>query len=1091
MAAAFRCAIKGCRLNGFSILLLTLACTVFVSSIPDSHAGTYNRPLRLSFASDKHPSIGVEVTTKLSDPAWQFGSSVSAGLDGEVYVIAEYRGNLVATGDFVYADSEFVNGIAYFDGESWNALGSGVVGEIYAMYVLDDVLYVGGEFTEIGGLVASNLAAWDGDTWSVDHGMVDGPVYDVGTNVGKLAIVGDFTEIDGISCNNFGCLDETWSDFGFTGAWDVEAIYEDVLIVGEEPDTEIYYTLFLGGDGLATLDETGEWTEFEVNGYINDIEGYRGFTVAGGLMDLVDGAPCDNVVAWDGSNWVEFGPSDYEILDVCRVGEKLYAAGRPIWDREELDVASRFRVQVKAPESWEPARTTPVPNGPVNTMTAINDSLVVGGLFDGFYTAGGDMISGIYTPNLAHYYENFWVEFGIGSTPLGFDNKIEGSLVMDDKILFYGNFMSVNGDVAGGAVFFDGVNWTTIDHGPVDPQTFDPDLYFLHHYDITTEPLEPDFVDTMMDIRANIHDNRGLLQAVMYHDALYVAGDFYYTNSDNLRDNFRAAQNRMSIASLSGSSWFLPNTSLFPRISDMAVYDDLLVFVSREALGVASYNSENGVLNRNIYPVTFVMTHIYNHNDVLFVSTDEGIFRLDSTWVPLGDGRMANARFFSVGDELWASPDGGDDGLYVLQGDTWERIHDVDGSVLNIANYNGDTFIAGDFDAFDGQETQGLVYLHDEQVTLPDAGITMRDGTTGRVTTLGNFFGNLLVGGLFDLVGSTESPNLARWNSDLEPPVLTVGIHQNPYSTNYIDVYVMGDDSPLLPTDMSFQIEGEDVFIQPMDAEGNVWRAEYVLSSDNSDYEVAVSAVDYSWIPSTTEIPFAAKSLTRTTGGSVKSADGALTVNVAAEVLDHDTMFMVTSGTSRLLEGDVVKLGKQAAARSIERSYTVSPGGQLAQAVEVVFSLNGIADPMAADARGWNISRPDGTRMDAYYDPATNTVRTFTSELGSFQLSYDGQLPVALYDNAFLSVSAAHPNPFNPMTRIDFEIKAKGHVNADVFDLKGRRVFTLLDAEVLPGTHQLVWTGKTASGQNASSGIYMVRINAADQQVVRKITLLK
>ncbi len=85
-----------------------------------------------------------------------------------------------------------------------------------------------------------------------------------------------------------------------------------------------------------------------------------------------------------------------------------------------------------------------------------------------------------------------------------------------------------------------------------------------------------------------------------------------------------------------------------------------------------------------------------------------------------------------------------------------------------------------------------------------------------------------------------------------------------------------------------------------------------------------------------------------------------------------------------------------------------------------------------------------------------------------------------------------YPNPFNPSTTISLQIN--GHP-ADyllaVYDIKGRRVATLIDGRLEPGQRQLVWNGLDDSGRAVSSGIYFYRLSGAGITQTRKMILCK
>ena len=83
------------------------------------------------------------------------------------------------------------------------------------------------------------------------------------------------------------------------------------------------------------------------------------------------------------------------------------------------------------------------------------------------------------------------------------------------------------------------------------------------------------------------------------------------------------------------------------------------------------------------------------------------------------------------------------------------------------------------------------------------------------------------------------------------------------------------------------------------------------------------------------------------------------------------------------------------------------------------------------------------------------------------------------------------PNPFNPETRIAFNLTAPGDVTLEIYDVAGRTVATLLDRHMDAGAHVAHWDGRTSDGERAASGVYFYKLAAGDQNVSRKMVLLK
>jgi len=89
------------------------------------------------------------------------------------------------------------------------------------------------------------------------------------------------------------------------------------------------------------------------------------------------------------------------------------------------------------------------------------------------------------------------------------------------------------------------------------------------------------------------------------------------------------------------------------------------------------------------------------------------------------------------------------------------------------------------------------------------------------------------------------------------------------------------------------------------------------------------------------------------------------------------------------------------------------------------------------------------------------------------------------------SLSPAYPNPFNAVTSLRFQLPVTNQVNITVYDILGRKVYTLLNNVKDAGTHHIRWSGRDDSGRTVSSGIYLVRIEAGKFSQTRKVLLLK
>ena len=89
------------------------------------------------------------------------------------------------------------------------------------------------------------------------------------------------------------------------------------------------------------------------------------------------------------------------------------------------------------------------------------------------------------------------------------------------------------------------------------------------------------------------------------------------------------------------------------------------------------------------------------------------------------------------------------------------------------------------------------------------------------------------------------------------------------------------------------------------------------------------------------------------------------------------------------------------------------------------------------------------------------------------------------------SLSQNYPNPFNPTTTIHYGIIKSGHVTLRIYNTLGQLVRTLVDDYQSEGYHEAVWSGKSESGYEVSSGIYIYRMRAGDFVATRRMLFLK
>jgi flagellar hook assembly protein FlgD len=83
------------------------------------------------------------------------------------------------------------------------------------------------------------------------------------------------------------------------------------------------------------------------------------------------------------------------------------------------------------------------------------------------------------------------------------------------------------------------------------------------------------------------------------------------------------------------------------------------------------------------------------------------------------------------------------------------------------------------------------------------------------------------------------------------------------------------------------------------------------------------------------------------------------------------------------------------------------------------------------------------------------------------------------------------PNPFNPTTTIKFDVRAKGHVKLQIYNVAGQLIKTMVDEVMDAGSYSKEWTGVNNAGAKVASGVYFYRFEAENFTATKKMVLLR
>ena len=214
---------------------------------------------------------------------------------------------------------------------------------------------------------------------------------------------------------------------------------------------------------------------------------------------------------------------------------------------------------------------------------------------------------------------------------------------------------------------------------------------------------------------------------------------------------------------------------------------------------------------------------------------------------------------------------------------------------------------------------------------------------------------------------------------------------------------------------------------------------------------------------------------------------------------DGDSFWEITSATTAAdLTGDIISDHDAA------HAYGDAGGSELAIPWDVLYGLGAGQVPVGAQLSlvasiCWD-PEPDGVlggdsvpNNASASLPTLDTVWTFTVDDDGDGLpdSWGGTAVPPLAGT--LHLWPPHPNPFNPLTRISFDLPGvePSPVSLVVYNLRGERLAVLADGALPPGRHEVSWNGTSDDGRTLAAGTYVCRLKQGGRAETRTLTLVK
>lgn len=370
----------------------------------------------------------------------------------------------------------------------------------------------------------------------------------------------------------------------------------------------------------------------------------------------------------------------------------------------------------------------------------------------------------------------------------------------------------------------------------------------------------------------------------------------------------------------------------------------------------------------------------------------------------------------------------------------------------------------------------------------PDAGLPVPNGNDGVFDTepaaRDTFYHRGVVSDTtyyYSLWAFDEVPNYSQRLGlftrphDETPPDLALSVFQNPYLTQYVDIYLIGSEA-LEDSSVHCMVDGHAADMALADSDENVWMADYELEGTGT-ISIHAMARDMSLNWAEVTYDFSSTLLLHAAGGRALSPDGRVAVDIPAGSFNEDIYLLI---------------GKhRAEVPGVTDAYKLSPQGIDIEGYAVIAIAY---DEKSGAPEHLRIVRLDGGTaipVTSYLDRVNNKVLAFVDRLGTYGLTLNSEEETPTYGAGDFTLLQNAPNPFAGRTSIAFVLPRAGRVTGDVFTIDGRLVAHLCDDFMIPGRHAIEWDGRDGGGERVASGVYFYTVRFGSQSITKKMVSLR
>ena len=111
----------------------------------------------------------------------------------------------------------------------------------------------------------------------------------------------------------------------------------------------------------------------------------------------------------------------------------------------------------------------------------------------------------------------------------------------------------------------------------------------------------------------------------------------------------------------------------------------------------------------------------------------------------------------------------------------------------------------------------------------------------------------------------------------------------------------------------------------------------------------------------------------------------------------------------------------------------------------------------------------------------------YSTQVGNVYLSIDDGLLIPTH----FTLHSNHPNPFNPITTLRYDLPEDALVTLTVYNMLGRKITQLVNTTQEAGFKSVQWDATDNMGRSVSAGVYLYQIQAGEFVQTKKMVLLK